>query len=232
MSEKKKIIGVVFITILILAVGMSIGDNTPKIRVTYQVVEDAQLSVNVEGVEEGNQLCLYDPGDKRVGSVNISSDDMTKRFIGVVQTTVELSIADEGNPEPGSYRMVIRDPSIDEDIYEDEITFEGPDIEIIDVELDTEYDKDLEEWEIISITIDLENEGDLSVFLDSMDLTIGEDESENIEFEQKFELIPDENTQVEENISIVKEEGDHSLNLGIYSYGEEIGTYDTEVTIG
>ncbi|MFP4142114.1 MAG: hypothetical protein ACLFSM_04850 [Thermoplasmata archaeon] len=196
------------------------------------MVEDAHLEVNIEGVDVGNEINQYNPENDVVGSSTISSDDITDRFIGVVQATVEVPMAKEGNPSAGDYRMVVNDPSIDEDIYEDEITFEGPDIEIIDVELDTEYDKDLEEWEITSITIDLENEGDLSVFLDSMDLTIGEDESENIEFEQKFELIPDENTQVEENISIVKEEGDHSLNLGIYSYGEEIGTYDTEVTIG
>ncbi len=232
MNDRKKIIGIVFITILILVVGMSVGDNTPKIRVTYQVVEGAQLSVNVEGVEEGDELTLYNPDDKIVGSVNISSDDINKRFIGVVQTTVELPMTDEGNPEEGNYRMVVRDPSIEENIYEDEITFEGPDIEITDVELDTEYHEDREEWEITSINIDVENEGDLSLFLHSMDLIIGEDETENIEFEQKFELMPDENTQVEENINVVKEEGNHSLNLELYSYGDEIGTYETEVTIG
>jgi len=64
-----------------------------------------------------------------------------------------------------------------------------------------------------------------------MDLTIGE-HSENIEFEQKFELMPDENVQVEENISVMKEEGDHSLNLELYSFGEEIVTHEAEVTIG
>jgi len=231
MSDRKKILAIVFVTILILAIGMSVGENEPKIRVTYNVVEDAHLEVNIEGVDEGNEIDLYCPENNLVGSSPITSDDITDRFIGVVQATVEVRMTDEGNPSPGDYRMVVNDPSIDEDIYEDEITFEGPDIEITDVELDTEYDEDSETWEIISVNIDVENEGDLSIFLNSMDLTIGE-HSENIQFEQKLELMPDENVQVEENISVMKEEGDHSLNLQLYSFGEEIGTYEAEVTIG
>ena len=230
MSDRKKILGIVFVTILILAIGMSVGENEPEIRVTYNVVEDAHLEVNIEGVDEGNEIDLYCPENNLVGSSPITSDDITDRFIGVVQATVEVPMTDEGNPSPGVYRMVVSDHT-EEEIYEDEITFDGPDIEITDVGLDTEYEEDLEEWEIKYITIDVENEGDLSIFLNSMDLTIGE-HSENIQFEQKLELMPDENVQVEENISVMKEEGDHSLNLQLYSFGEEIGTYEAEVTIG
>ncbi len=230
MSDRKKILGIVFVTILILAIGMSVGENEPEIRVTYNVVEDAHLEINIEGVDEGNEIDLYCPENDLVGSSPITADDITDRFIGVVQATVEVPMTDEGNPSPGDYRMVVSDHT-EEEIYEDEITFDGPDIEITDVGLDTEYEEDLEEWEIKYITIDVENEGDLSIFLSSMDLTIGE-HSENIEFEQKFELMPDENVQVEENISVMKEEGDHSLNLELYSFGEEIVAYEAEVTIG
>ncbi len=232
MSDRKKIIGIVIITILILVVGMSVGDSTPKIRATYQVVEGAQLSVNVEGVEEGDELSLYySDDDKRVGTVNISSDDITKRFIGIVQTTVEISMVDEGNPEEGNYSFVVKDSPDGDTIYEEELTFEGPEIEIIDIELETEYHNDRDEWEITGIKAEIENEGDLPIFTDKMNLTI-DGCTEEITFDGEGELMPDKTTEIIENLSIVKEVGTHSLNLELYSYGEKIRTYETEVTIG
>ncbi|MEF8831956.1 MAG: hypothetical protein V5A66_00380 [Candidatus Thermoplasmatota archaeon] len=207
------------------------GDNDPVIRCQFDVVEDAQLEVNIEGVEEGHQVNLFNPSGMRVGTTNISSDDIPDRLIGVVQATVEVSMSDEenSNPIPGNYSFVVNDPSSDDPIYEKELTFDGPDIEIIDTELETEQDDESDERKIIGIKVEVENDGDLPVFADEMNLTV-ENETENIRFDEEQELIPGETIELDENITdsdlSIAMEDPQLVRLELYSFEDELASYE------
>ncbi len=225
MNKVKKVLAVLIIIVVTIALGITVGENESKIRTQFELIEDARLQGNIEGVEEGDEVRLYDPDDEHLDSYTISSDDITRRLIGIVQTTVELSMTDEGNPLPGDYTFVINDNG--ETIYEEELTFDGPEIEITDLELETESLD--QEWEITGIELDVENEGDLPIFADRMDLTVGE-ESENISLYE--ELFSEETTVIYENVSIEVDEGTHPVGLELYSYDEKFGSYETEISFG
>ncbi len=229
MSSRKKIIGVIIVTILILALGMSVGDNDPKIRTSYQVLDDARLGVNIEGVEEGDIIDLYCPDDDKVGSTTIDSEDMTKRLVGVIQAETEVTMTDEGNPSQGDYTLVVDDSSTEDPIYEEVLTFEGPDIQITDADLGTEYDDDSDTWSITDLELKVDNHGDLSIFAVEADLIIG-DEAESVGFNE--ELLPGETAEIKENISIDIETGTHPIDIELYSFDDEIASYGAEVTIG
>jgi len=218
---------VILIVLLIIALGINVGENEPEIRTHFELVEDARLQCNIEGIEEGDEVSLYDPDNERLDSYNISSDDLTRRFIGIVQTTVELSMTDEGNPLPGDYTFVINDNDSEETTHEEELTFDGPEIEITDLESETEPLDD--KWGITGIQVNVKNEGDLPIFADEMNLTVGE-ESDKISLYE--ELFSEQNTEIYENVSIELDEGTHPVELELYSYDENFDSYETEVTLG
>lgn len=223
MSKIKKIILVIVISAVLLTIGISVGENESKLRTNYQVIEDAQLSVNVEGVEEGHRINLYDPEGEILDQANVSSEDIVRRFIGVVQGTFEFSLADEGNPVPGEYTLEVRDPNEEEKIYEENITFEGYDIDITDFKV--EYDEDRSE-----MLVDVENSGDLPIFTDEMKLEINQ-ENETLNLTEPKELMPETTTELNESVDLDIEEGDHDVSLKLFSFGDILVTYEGEVEI-
>jgi len=223
MSKKKKAIGIIIIIMVTLALGISVGDNDPKIRTQFEVVEGARLRVSLEGVEEGHEVNLYNHEDYRVGTANISSDDMTKRFIGVVQATVEVSMADEGNPTPGEYRLEVKDTAGDKLIYDENLTFEGPEIEITDLEFDGEGD-----GSETDLKVEVENSGDLPIFVDKMMVNITGN-LEQIDFDEPIELMAEETSELNGTLSLDIEKGDQAT-VELFSFGESVYTYETNVT--
>jgi len=228
MEKIKKIAVVIIVVGLIIAVAISFGENDPELRANYQVVEDMRLRINLEAAEEGNEIELYNPENESVGKTEVTSEDITRRFIGVMQSTVKLPLAEEGNPITGEYTIVVRGSAGGEVIYEDKLTFEGPDVEITDIELSTGPEEGEGLWKL---NTEVENQGDLPILVDEINLEI-EDEFERVPLDEEIELMPEGSESLQGNVTMDVGENEKLVRVEILSFGEVYAYSETEIVIG
>ncbi len=202
----------------------------PTVSVNYEVTilaDTACLSVSVEGSQNNYDIILLDPAGKSVGYGFISSDDMTTGH-----KTVEVSMTGTGvkNPRPGKYSLIVKVWSTDEKVFEAKPVFEGPDVNITNVQFMTAYDECPREGSIDEVIVQVYNGGDLPVFPDEMKLWVpGKVEDITI-----YESLPHGETIVIDRFIRISGlgPGTHRATVAIYSQGVKLSSYATQVIIG
>jgi len=203
--------------------------SASTVSVDYEVTilfRSAYLSVRVEGPQKSYRVLLFDPEGESVGYDFISSDDMITGH-----KTVEVSMTGTGvrNPIPGEYWLIVKESWTDEKVFEAKPVFEGPDVNITNVQFETDY-YDYSGGHINKVIAQVHNAGDLPAFPDEMKLLVaGEQKDTTI-----YESLPNgETTIIEDSVFISGlEKGTHPVTVELYSEGVKLASYETQVEIG
>lgn len=215
---------------------VKIGDLTgtfkvrSEIMVEYEVttkLNSAYLRVTISGAKKGYDIILSGPDKQTVGEGYISRDDMAD---GTEATDVSMTelLAERKNPKSGQYTLTVKQFIGEKIFFEATPEFEGAEISIIDAQFETSYDFS---GNIDEIMVTAQNSGDLPVFVDEIKAIIDGEEEEITLFDEP--LPHGENTQIETTTFLTNfEKGVHPVTIELYSSGEKLASYDTQVEIG
>ena len=182
------------------------------------------LKVRVEGEASSLKLMLSNPeGD--TSTAYISKDELLDGA-----EVEKLRMADyRETPKAGTYTLIIKKGLAGDTVYQEELTFNGADVNIEKIKFQTESYEFLGKGVITKISLTISNDGDLPAIFDKMVVIIDGDTSEFLFYE---ELLPKESREVTEPAYISLKEGTYSVTVKLYSNEVELASYDTQVVIG
>ncbi len=221
------IIIVVLIWISIIGFVLLNGDNGTfggdEKNVEYEVVivnNQAQLDITLEGMEKNCNVSLYNPNGKEVGSIYVTSNETDDNH----QLTMTKNKRE--NPPGGQYYLAVKHPITDDIYYETEPVFEKGDINITNVELKYNHVED-EFWTVKQMKLNITNDGDLPIFLDSVQTS----ETRDIDIDKG--IVSGNTVQIKEWFSIgggIVRDGD-SITISVHSNQQVMDSCDTTVDI-
>ncbi len=200
---------------------------TSEYKISYSPIVDsgtAYLKVRVEGEASSLKLMLSDP-EGNTNTAHISKDELLDGA-----EVEELRMADYGKtPKAGTYMLIIKRAYTGDIVYQEELTFNGADVSVENVEFQTKSYEYLDKGAITEISLIISNDGDLPAIINKIAIIIDGDMYEIPFYEG---VLPKENKEIIRSAYISLRKGTYLVTIKLYSREVELASYDTRVVIG
>lgn len=186
----------------------------------YKVIvrhSTASLYVSFE-TDRNVELKIIGPDGVEKDSTIVSPDE----------TGAYLYIGDfMGTPESGTYKLIVMD--LWGKVFEQELTFTGYDVEVVDVSFDSRYDE-LLGYIVEKVFITVRNNGDLPTFLSKGLLVLGEETEELYFFSEPLE--PGQEKTISATIYVSGLPKSFTVSLRLFNDKEdEVAEYSFQATL-
>lgn len=199
----------------------------PISDVEYEVVVRDYISflkVNVTGDHLAYEIFLYNPVGGNYSDL-IEKEDIR---MGNASIYMEMTKHTVKSPPKGNYTLIIKEQYHEDEHYRENITFEGSNVSIIDLQTHGDYYNVLEFGHINQLDIKFNNTGDLPLYLDEFRIHIGE---ENKTGNVSNFVLPGQESTI--NVSLYFDNipaGTHDVLIEVFSEGVLIDSYEREIT--